>query len=60
MVIFGKRKFYIDIRLSQPGTDLSDEFEGLCKDFARKHGLEYATGILDNRYQWVIIQEERK
>lgn len=57
---FGERAFYIDIRLSQLGTELADEFIGLCQGFAQKHGLEYATGILDNRYRWLIIQEERK
>lgn len=57
---FGKRAFFIDVRLSQLGTELADEFIGLCQGFAQEHGLEYATGILDNRYRWLIIQEERK
>jgi len=59
-MVLGERAFYIDVRLSQLGTELADEFIELCRGFAERHGLEYATGILDNHYRWIIVQEERK
>lgn len=60
MVIMGERKFYIDVRLSQLATNLSEKFIKLCNEFAKENGLEYSDGILDNHYKWIIIQENRE